>query len=244
MIAHDAPSVEFAPYAITQTKGAFDANEALPLELQTIVRRIILELAENPGAHPMWHSALDGAVVYSHPNPPIQVTYTLDEERKSLNILHISAPLRPRRTVFISYSHTDRKEVAFLKDFLTVLVDQGLIAFWDDNEIESGADWREEIELALRSACAAVLIVSQTFLTSAFIKTVELPALLSSAKRAGMKIFWIPVRPSTVFETHPQIAALESPLPNPKKSLWERPRPARQKACVEISASIQRALSA
>jgi hypothetical protein len=245
MIAPDSSVVEFAPYAISQTKAASDACDKMSPEVQTVARRIIWQLAENPGAHPMWNSTVDGASVYSHPDPPVQVTYTLDEKRKILNVLHVAAPLRPRRMVFISYSHSDTKRVAFVKDYLTVLVDQGLITLWDDTEIEAGDDWAEKIDAALRSACAAVLIVSQQFLGSDFIQKNELPVLLSCAQRYGTKIFWIHISPSTVFLSHPQITAFQSPLPNPEKSLWERKSLVeRQRACVKISEFIQRALSA
>jgi hypothetical protein len=88
-------------------------------------------------------------------------------------------------------------------------------------------------------------MVTEEFLGSAFIQDVEVAALLERAEKFGTKIFWIHVDPSSVFDTHPHIAQLQSPLPNPQKSLWERTPPVmRRKACVEISRNIKQALSA
>ena len=109
--------------------------------------------------------------------------------------------LETAKPLFISYSHKDEEWLVELKKWLSPLEKKDLIKIWDDKEIKAGEDWRNEIEKALNSAKAAVLLISQDFLTSEFITDIELPALLDAADKKGVKIFWIAVRPSIVEDT-------------------------------------------
>lgn len=93
--------------------------------------------------------------------------------------------------IFISYSHDDADWLQKLQRHLVPLVDNRIIAPWDDTKIEDGTKWRKEIEVALSEADAAILLVSKNFLSSKFIKDQELPPLLRSAEKRGLAIFWI-----------------------------------------------------
>jgi hypothetical protein len=107
----------------------------------------------------------------------------------------VSAPsfdlLKP---VFISYSHADAEWLEKLKKFLKPLENEDKIKIWDDKEIKPGDQWEEEIEKSISAAKAAVLLVTQDFLTSKFISENELPLLLAGANERGVEIFWIAVR--------------------------------------------------
>jgi hypothetical protein len=213
--------------------------------LQAVVRKLELELAQDPSAHKMWKLMVDGATVFFPPQASVEITYTLDEKQKVLTVLHIATPGVRRRLVFISYSHADRDHVELVREYLQTLEKIGVIKLWSDAEILAGDRWSSKIDEALQCAGAAVLMVTERFLQSAFIQDVEVSALLEKAEQFGTKVFWIHVDPSSVFLTHPHIAELQSPLPNPKRSLWERrPAAVRRRACVDISENIQRALSA
>lgn len=146
------------------------------------------------------------------------------------------------KSLFISYSHQDKEWLAELQKWLKPLENQGLIDKWDDTEIQPGAKWRDEIEKALTSAKAAILLVSQDFLFSDFIANDELPQLLEKAEKEGLKVFWIAISASTVTDSHPQIAKYQAAHIDPP--LDQLDNATRQKAFLEIYQKIKKVLDA
>lgn len=114
--------------------------------------------------------------------------------------------------VFISYSHQDEGWKDRVVKQLKVLADLSL-EVWDDRRIQAGADWEKDIETALQSCDAALLLISADFLTSAYITTKEVPALLERREKEGLRV--IPV--------------ILSPCQWQRK-LWLKPIQARPKA--------------
>lgn len=96
---------------------------------------------------------------------------------------------RPIR-LFVSYSHRDEKYLEELRKYLEA---QRSLDVWSDERIQAGSEWRQQIGTALAEADAAVLLVSQDFLNSEFIRNHELPSLLESVKSRRLRLFLIPI---------------------------------------------------
>jgi hypothetical protein len=240
---------DFTEYAIKESRDAVKSRHALSADVQKALGEVMWELAERPRGYPERTTTIGRTgqiLLYKHPDPAIEVTYEIDEQDKVLYFLHFVAPALPsRKTVFISYSHCDQSWIVEIKKFLTVLEQEGLIKLWDDSLIKAGDRWREAIDAALDSARAAVLLVSQDFLVSKFVTECELPKLLARAHRNGVKIFWIPVSPSTVADTHSWITDYQSPVPNAMTSSLEQlGETERKRVLVEMSRNVAEALSA
>jgi hypothetical protein len=98
-----------------------------------------------------------------------------------------------RKDIFISYSHSEKDKIFFeevkiqLAGLPRIIKSKtGLdIHVWDDTQIESGMDWKEEITKALKAARIGVLLVSSDFLASRFINDEEVPNLLKTVKKEG-----------------------------------------------------------
>ena len=94
---------------------------------------------------------------------------------------------RMRDHVFVSYSH---KIVTHLK----VVEQSGRLAIWSDERIQSGQNWRVEIDAAISRASVALLLASADFLTSEFIRNDELPKILTKHQNDLLYVFWVPLK--------------------------------------------------
>jgi len=194
------------PYAIQYSESGRASRKELPPEAQSALFDVLDALAANLDAFPGRVRAIsrDGSIrLYSHPSPPLQVTYEVDASRRVLYLEHFVAPkVQVTKPVFISYSHKDAKWLEKLKQFLRPLEDKELVRVWDDSEIRPGSDWLGDISKALASARVAVFLHTQNFLDSPFIREKELPVLIEAAQNRGCLIFVIAVS-SSPFEDSP-----------------------------------------
>jgi eukaryotic-like serine/threonine-protein kinase len=106
-------------------------------------------------------------------------------------------------SVFISYAHKDNESsdpdkrwLDRLLEYLHPLKLQNQVIIWSDKHIELGDNWREQIQISLEHARAAVLMISPSFMASEFIRNNELPVLLKNAKDRGVVIIPLILRRS------------------------------------------------
>jgi len=150
-------------------------------------------------------------------------------------------PPPERDQLFISYSHVDRQWVDRLQTMIRPLVRSHGLRLWDDSQIQPGDKWREEIETALAAAKVALLLVSSDFLASEFVTNSELPQLLTAEEEEGLRILWVPLRPSLVRRT--PIDAYQALL-DPGRPLAAMNPVEQEQALVKIAFAIEKALAA
>lgn len=103
----------------------------------------------------------------------------------------------PGNLVFLCYSRQDKRWLERLRVHLASRVREGILDVWDDQRIQAGSEWRQEIHAAIQSARAAVLLISADFFASDFIASDELPPLLEAAKRGETRILPLILGPSS-----------------------------------------------
>lgn len=146
----------------------------------------------------------------------------------------------PRKTVFVSYAHEDRKWADELVKFLAPWIRDKRLDLWEDSRIGLGEDWRKEIRKTLEEATVAVLLVTQNFLASEFISKYELPLLLERAKKKQVRIAWVALGSSTFEAT--ELRKFQA-VNDPKRPLDTMPKPMRNEAWVDIAEKIADAVT-
>jgi hypothetical protein len=146
----------------------------------------------------------------------------------------------PRKTVFISYAHKDRRWVDELVTVLAPWIRSKRVELWDDSRIQPGSMWLQEIERALDEATVAVMLVTPAFLASDFIMEREFPVLLERVRKKNMRLMWIAAEPSA-YEATPlgQYQAVN----NPSRPLASLTRTERQSELVDIAKAIADAVT-
>ena len=147
------PPAEFTEYAIKYSREARKSRKCIPVEHLPILGEIEAALADNPDQYPerVIPASRDGkSFVYMHPSPRIQITYEVDKQNKIIFFFHFAEPLlKVPNTIFISYSHKDVQWLNKIRMFLSVLEQEGVIKFWDDEQLEPGQLWEGEIKQVL-----------------------------------------------------------------------------------------------
>jgi hypothetical protein len=152
------------------------------------------------------------------------------------NLAEAPYPDVRRDGVFISYSHKDKRWLDRVHTMVKPLVRNGVLSLWDDTKILPGSKWQDEIEHALAQACAAILLVSPSFLASDFIANNELHPLLREASSGGLTIFWICLEPCLFEET--DLASYQA-VHDPRQPLSSLRRVDQDVALVKLSRHIK-----
>jgi hypothetical protein len=142
--------------------------------------------------------------------------------------------------VFISYSHHDERFMEELRTHLKPFLRSGSVTTWSDQQIAPGLKWFDEIQAARGRTSVAVLLVSPDFLASDFIHEHELGPLLKEAESGGVRILWVPIRPSAYEETPLKHLQAASP---PDEPLSAKNKTDRDEAWVLVCKEIKRAVN-
>jgi len=126
--------------------------------------------------------------------------------------------------IFVSYSHPDEKWRERFEIISKPLSKSENIQFWSDRKLRAG-EWERQIEQAMQTALAAVLLVSDNFLASDYIMTKELPYLLRAHQERRLVILWMYLEPCDL-KRHPEITkfqamTLEQLEPMSKMNDWK-----------------------
>jgi hypothetical protein len=133
------------------------------------------------------------------------------EKRKNSIILPDNNSSSRSESIFVAYSHKDKKWLDRIEIHLTPLQKKGQLTIWNDTQLIPGSHWEEEIHYQLKKASVAVLLVSADFLASKFISEVELPNILSSERERGLDVIPVFVSPADVPEEILQFQGINGP---------------------------------
>src|SRR5262245_45491636 len=93
--------------------------------------------------------------------------------------------------IFVSYSRQDRKYCEAFTRMASPLSQIGGIRLWSDSDIQAGSRWKSEIDRALHATSVGVLLVTDSFLHSEFIRNEELPYLINATNKRGIELLWV-----------------------------------------------------
>jgi hypothetical protein len=119
----------------------------------------------------------------------------------------------PRLTIFVSYSHDNYKAWNHLKTHLDVLKNERLVSWWFDGKLRVGAEWDDAIRKELKEADIVVLLLSNAFFASRYIKGVELKEALYRRQTGESEILPVLLEPTEAFAAHPWLKDLQT-VPN------------------------------
>lgn len=119
--------------------------------------------------------------------------------------------------IFIAYSKDDQEDLERLRKHLRPLERDGRIEWWADTKLEAGDRWRDEIDEALASANAAILLISSSFLATDFVVERELPALLAKEQANALRLLCVFLSPAANAAT--EITYLDSLTGEPRSVL-------------------------
>lgn len=119
----------------------------------------------------------------------------VDRFAAGLSSIDSSAAPKAGARAFISYSHVDHKHLKRVLVHLRPLERDGRVVIWEDNRLQGGADWREEIEREISACSVAILLVSADFLASDFIVNEELFPILKGAQDRGLRVLSLILKP-------------------------------------------------
>ncbi len=121
--------------------------------------------------------------------------YYDDEQKKGLPETKLKdyrmVPEKPVLKCFISYAHAyDDYYKVFLDDFETATTNLSFtqLKIWSDEKIPLGEDWHESIQAEVATCDFAILLISDKFMASKYIKQEEVAKLFKRKKTDGILV--------------------------------------------------------
>ena len=99
-------------------------------------------------------------------------------------------------TAFVSYAHEDERYARQLLEAMAGLRLEGLVRDWHDRRISPGEDWAQVIDEAIENSDLVLLIVSSSFLSSAYCTGVEMKRALELHETGRLVLVPVIARPS------------------------------------------------
>ena len=91
--------------------------------------------------------------------------------------------------IFVSYSHKNQLYLHTIFETLSQLLAVKQIAYFDDTYIDAGKEWERKILKQIDNSSIFILLVSEHFLSSEYINTMELPRIIERYQRGKATIF-------------------------------------------------------
>ncbi|GER92151.1 hypothetical protein KDW_63130 [Dictyobacter vulcani] len=101
---------------------------------------------------------------------------------------------KQRTNVFIGYSHIDKNYLKRLKSHMATYEREKLLDVWDDQKVQPGTNYRQELQNALNNAKVIILLVSSDFIASDFVAENILAPLLQISETKGAVVLPVILR--------------------------------------------------
>jgi hypothetical protein len=124
----------------------------------------------------------------------------------------------PKLKVFVSYAHANYKVWDKLKPHLDVLKNERLVSWWYDGKIRPGSEWDDAIRREMREADIVILLLSNAFFASKYIKGVELREARRRQQTGEAEILPVLLEPSEAFAQQKWLSKLQT-VPNQNGAL-------------------------
>ena len=233
------PVAEFVGWHYTDSGSA--SYDTFPKSSRGDLSDILRRLAKDPYTLPGIREMTGGLRLYQHAIPPIEVIFHVDLGRSNLGIVHVAETRsQPLNVVFISYAHEDGRWLDEIRRRIKPLQDRGALFAWCDLDIAVGDRWADVIDSSLDAASVALLLVTQPFLDSTFVRRTELPAILKAVRRGRCRLVWLAVSASRYHKT--ELRQLQA-VNDPKRPLDKLPAKDRERVLDDVLAALAPATS-
>jgi internalin A len=124
----------------------------------------------------------------------------------------------PKLKVFVSYAHENYRVWDRFKTHLDVLKNERLVSWWYDGKIRPGSEWDDAIRREMKEADIVILLLSNAFFASKYIKGVELREARRRQQTGEAEILPVLLEPSEAFAQQKWLSKLQT-VPNQNGAL-------------------------